>query len=151
MEDRNQRLSSKLLGAGLAIVALASCANSSPSTTTTHSPSPAARYLVGADPADDPCARIVSAIGYADQLLRPAGEEDGQDFGEGVRGRLAYIQGVVLEYGPRLPENLLADEAVVQRTTHDLSPAGTPKDEQIRLLREYRSAAESIKKGCADG
>ncbi|TQS22894.1 hypothetical protein [Microbispora hainanensis] len=132
--------------AALALLTLAACG--SPAPEKAPPPSPVARYLVGADPSDDPCVRIVSAIGYAEPLLVPAGEEDTQEFSEGVRGRLAYVHGVVLEYGPRLPRELLPYESVLTTTTDRLSPAATPFDRQVRALKEYRAASAAVKKGC---
>ncbi|GII54034.1 hypothetical protein Pth03_24230 [Planotetraspora thailandica] len=112
-----------------------------PSTTT-------AQYVVGADPRDDACARVVSAIGFAGPLLRPPGQENRQSFDEGVRGRLAYVEGVVSEYGPRLPAPLLPAQDTLRETTHGLAPSTTPLAEQIRLLKDYRSAADTIVDGC---
>ncbi|WP_432932614.1 hypothetical protein ACQPZZ_15375 [Microbispora sp. CA-135349] len=134
------------VGAALALLALAACG--SPALPPAPSPSSSAHFLVGADFGDDPCARIVSAIGYAEPLLVPAGEEDTQKFGEGVRGRLAYVHGVVLEYGPRLPRELLPYEPILVATTDRLSPAATPFDQQVGALKEYRTAAAAVKKGC---
>ncbi|MEZ0071777.1 hypothetical protein [Planotetraspora sp. GP83] len=142
------RTAARLLPAGFTLLALAACGSSVPPPVA-KSASPAARYVVGADPGDDPCARIVSAIGFADALLRPPGEEDRQEFDEGVRGRIAYVEGVVLEYGPRLPGQLLEYEARLRETTHGLVPAATRPEDQVRLLKEYRAAADSVKKGCA--
>ncbi|MDF2712303.1 MAG: hypothetical protein K0R62_7955 [Nonomuraea muscovyensis] len=45
-----------------------------------NSPATAGRYSTGGDPSDDPCARVVSAIGYADLLLEPRGAEEAQNF-----------------------------------------------------------------------
>lgn len=50
------------------------------------SPATAGRYSTGGDPSDDPCARVVSAIGYADLLLEPRGAEEAQNFESAVPG-----------------------------------------------------------------
>ncbi|MDF5755965.1 hypothetical protein [Spongiactinospora sp. TRM90649] len=105
-------------------------------------------YMVGADPADDPCARVVSAIGFADSVLEPAGEERRQNFDAAVRGRLAYVEGVVREYGPRLPERARRFEVPLRDATDGLSPAATPREEQLRLLKQYRSAAQGVRRTC---
>ncbi|MFD0660087.1 hypothetical protein [Thermocatellispora tengchongensis] len=106
-------------------------------------------YVVGADPADDPCARVVSALGYVEPLLLPPGQEEEQRFDDAVRGRLAYVEGVLLEYGPRLPAGAKEGEAALRRTTRGLAPAATPREEQVRLLREYREAEKSVRDACA--
>ncbi|WP_218009409.1 hypothetical protein, partial [Herbidospora cretacea] len=128
---------SRLLAA-LSLAALAACASAPPS------PPPAAAstdmYVTGADPADDPCARVVSALGFAEHTLNPAGQEDSQEFGEGVRGRIAYVEGVVLSYGARLPAELAEHTATLRRTSRELAPAATPHDKAVASLKEWRAA-----------
>jgi hypothetical protein len=110
---------------------------------------PASRFATGGDPDDDPCARIVSAIGYAGLLLAPAGQEDTQNFEDAVIGRLAELQGIILTYGPAMPAELAAPVETVTRTTKALSDGHLPRDQQVRLLKEYRPAADSVVNGCA--
>ncbi|MEO3862924.1 hypothetical protein [Acrocarpospora sp. B8E8] len=110
---------------------------------------PATRFATGGDPDDDPCTRIVSAIGYAGLLLSPAGQEDEQNFEDAVIGRLAELQGIILTYGPAMPADLAGPVETVTRTTKALSNGHLPRDQQVKLLKEYRPAADSVVSGCA--
>ncbi|MBB6343896.1 hypothetical protein AB0C18_29480 [Nonomuraea muscovyensis] len=114
-----------------------------------NSPATAGRYSTGGDPSDDPCARVVSAIGYADLLLEPRGAEEAQNFESAVLGRLAEARGVTLQYGPALPPSLAPAVRALETSTSGLSRADVPRERQVRLLREYRAAAEQIRTGCA--
>ncbi|TXK41812.1 hypothetical protein [Nonomuraea sp. C10] len=109
----------------------------------------AGAYSTGGDPGDDPCARVVSAIGYAGLLLQPAGEEDAQRFEDAVLGRLAEVRGITLQFGPRLPASLGGAVRTVEATTQDLSVASLPRARQVALLKEYRAAAGRIEEGCS--
>ncbi|MCA2189018.1 hypothetical protein [Nonomuraea cavernae] len=114
-----------------------------------QSPARTGQYSTGGDPADDPCARVVSAIGYADLLLRPRGEEDDQNFENAVLGRLAEARGITLQYGPALPDALGTAVQTVQEATAGLARADVPRARQVALLKDYRAAADQIKAGCA--
>ncbi|MEU0568097.1 hypothetical protein ABZ297_22310 [Nonomuraea sp. NPDC005983] len=108
----------------------------------------AARYSTGGDPTDDPCARVVSAIGYANLMLKPRGQEDSQYFEDAVLGRLAELRGITLQFGDRLPDSLAPAVQTVKTTTAGLSKADIPHDRQVTLLKEYRVAADQIVAGC---
>ncbi|MFI6319094.1 hypothetical protein ACIBG8_16300 [Nonomuraea sp. NPDC050556] len=101
------------------------------------------------DGTESPCGKVVSAIGYAAFSLVPAGQEESQKFDDDARGRLSYVWGTVQRYGPQLPQALQQQQETLRRTTQGLSPADTPHEEQVKLLREYRAAAEAVTKGCA--
>ncbi|NUW39746.1 hypothetical protein [Nonomuraea rhodomycinica] len=120
---------------------LAACQNTPAAT--------AGRYSTGGDPTDDPCARVVSAIGYADLLLRPRGQEDEQYFEDAVLGRLAEARGITLQYGPALPGSLAPAVKDVEAATAGLSRADVPRARQVELLKRYRAAADRIRAGCA--
>ncbi|MCP2344173.1 hypothetical protein [Nonomuraea roseoviolacea] len=120
---------------------LAACQNTPAAT--------AGRYSTGGDPTDDPCARVVSAIGYADLLLRPRGQEEGQYFEDAVLGRLAEARGITLQYGPALPASLAPAVRDVEDATAGLSRADVPRARQVELLKKYRAAADRIRAGCA--
>lgn len=124
------------------LLALLSC---SPATSGPPS-SAAAKKTAGTE---NPCGRVVSAIGYAAFSLVPAGQEENQKFDDDARGRLSYVWGTVQKYGPQLPQALQQQQETLRRTTQGLSPAATPHAEQVKLLREYRAAAEAVTKGCA--
>ncbi|WP_062432237.1 hypothetical protein [Herbidospora daliensis] len=106
-------------------------------------------YVTGADPADDPCDRVVSALGFAEHVLEPAGQEESQQFGEGVRGRIAYVEGVILSYGEKLPAGLAEHTATLKRTIRVLAPAATPHAEAVAALKEWRAAATAIEDACS--
>jgi hypothetical protein len=65
-------------------------------------------YVTGAKAGDDPCARVVSAIGYLGLSLLPAGQEKAQHWDGDVRGRFGYLRGTLAMYGPHLPASASA-------------------------------------------
>lgn len=113
-----------------------------------RSPASGGTHSTGGDPADGPCARVVSAIGYADLLLEPRGREEAQKFEDAVLGRLAEVRGTTLRFGPRLPAPLGDAVRAVETTTAALSKADVPRDRQVELLKQYRAAAAAIERGC---
>ncbi|MFG1611644.1 hypothetical protein ACGFI3_02765 [Nonomuraea wenchangensis] len=110
--------------------------------------SSAPRYSTGGDPTDSPCARVVSAIGYVDLLLEPKGQEDRQRFEDAVIGRLAEARGITLQFGARLPASLKGDVAALESATAGLARNDVPRERQVTLLRQYRTAADRIVAGC---
>ncbi|RVX39589.1 hypothetical protein EDD27_1950 [Nonomuraea polychroma] len=110
--------------------------------------SPAQKYSTGGDPADSPCARVVSAIGYADLMLEPKGSEERQHFEDAVIGRLAEARGITLQFGDRLPASLKGAVETVKTTTAGLSRNDVPRERQVALLKQYRAAADQIVAGC---
>ncbi|WP_049563653.1 hypothetical protein [Nonomuraea sp. SBT364] len=128
----------RLAASALLFLLIAACGSS---------PAPGT-YSTGGDPGDDPCARVVSAIGYAGLLLEPEGREDAQDFEDAVIGRLAEVHGITRQFGPRLPDSLAAAVRTVESTTADLSKAQVPRERQVALLKRYRTAAGQIEAGC---
>ncbi|AQZ64739.1 unnamed protein product [[Actinomadura] parvosata subsp. kistnae] len=110
--------------------------------------SSAQKYSTGGDPTDRPCDRVVSAIGYADLILEPRGQEDRQNFEDAVIGRLAEANGITREFGPRLPDALRPAAETVKQTTAALSKSDVPRQRQVALLRQYRAAADRIVAGC---
>ncbi|MGP3955114.1 hypothetical protein ACTWPT_03880 [Nonomuraea sp. 3N208] len=130
----------RLAGIALSLsVLLTGCQQNAPST---------AKYSTGGDPADDPCARVVSAIGYAGLMLEPKGQEDGQNFEDAVIGRLAEARGITLEFGDRLPRSLQGAVARFETATAGLSRSDVPRERQVALLKQYREAADEIVAGC---
>ncbi|MGW0802858.1 hypothetical protein [Nonomuraea sp. NPDC002799] len=110
--------------------------------------SPAQKYSTGGDPGDSPCARVVSAIGYAGLMLRPKGEEDRQHFEDALTGRLAEVRGITLQFGGRLPSGLQGAVQTVMTTTEGLSRNDVPRDRAVSLLKRYRVAADEVVAGC---
>ncbi|MEW9548562.1 hypothetical protein [Nonomuraea sp. NPDC050783] len=111
--------------------------------------SSAPRYSTGGDPTDSPCARVVSAIGYAGLMLEPKGQEERQYFEDAVIGRLAEARGIVLQFGDRLPASLQGAVATVKATTAGLARNDVPRERQVALLKQYRAAADRIVAGCS--
>ncbi|MFG1701947.1 hypothetical protein ACFLIM_02030 [Nonomuraea sp. M3C6] len=110
--------------------------------------SSAEKYSTGGDPTDSPCARVVSAIGYAGLMLKPKGQEDQQYFEDALIGRLAEARGITLEFGDRLPDSLHGAVETVKTTTAGLSRNDVPRERQVALLKQYRVAADQIVAGC---
>ncbi|GAB1817519.1 hypothetical protein [Herbidospora sp. RD11066] len=131
----------------LALAALTACATTPPPPDPVAAPSD--RYMTGTEPGDDPCQRVVSALGFAEIVLKPAGQEEGQEFGEGVRGRIAYGEGVILTYGAKLPAELAEHTATLKRVIRELVPAATPHEKAVAALKEWRAAATAIERVCA--
>ncbi|MEU8363984.1 hypothetical protein AB0C27_48990 [Nonomuraea sp. NPDC048882] len=110
--------------------------------------SSAEKFSTGGDPADSPCARVVSSIGYAGLMLEPAGREERQTFEDALTGRLAEVHGTTREFGPRLPGSLQEAVETVRTTTAGLSRNDVPRERQVALLKRYRQAADRIVAGC---
>ncbi|MGN9780248.1 hypothetical protein ACTMTF_02390 [Nonomuraea sp. ZG12] len=113
-----------------------------------QTPAPGGMYSTGGDTADDPCARVVSAIGYAGLLLGPEGSEQEQEFEDALLGRLSEVRGITLQYGSRLPASLSPAVRTVQTATEGLARADVPRQRQVALLKRYRAAAGQIRTGC---
>lgn len=110
--------------------------------------SSAQKYSTGGDPTDSPCARVVSAIGYANLMLKPKGQEEQQHFEDAVIGRLAELRGITLQFGDRLPASLEPAVETVRTVTAGLSRNDVPRERQVALLKQYRVAADQIVAGC---
>ncbi|WP_203970652.1 hypothetical protein [Planotetraspora silvatica] len=121
---------------------------SASSTATTGSSADRAVYVTGAGPDDDACTRVVSAIGYLELSLLPAGQEDAQRYDGDVRGRFGYVRGTLAMYGPHLPASLAGPAATIEEVGTPLSTAGTDPSTRPALLREYRKASRSITSAC---
>ncbi|WP_203880488.1 hypothetical protein [Planotetraspora kaengkrachanensis] len=105
-------------------------------------------YVTGARPGDDACARVVSAIGYLELSLLPAGQEDAQRYDGDVRGRFGYVRGTLAMYGPHLPASLAGPAATIEEVGTPLSTADTDPARRPALLREYRDASQVITSTC---
>ncbi|MEN3537785.1 hypothetical protein AAH991_21915 [Microbispora sp. ZYX-F-249] len=146
------------LRAALVVAALAAglsaCQAPSPGPRTSPAPptaSPAttgAIYVTGAKAGDDPCARVVSAIGYLGLSLLPPGREEAQHWDGDVRGRFGYLRGTLEMYGPRLPAAAADAVAAVDGVAETLSRAGTAASRRPGLLRRYRAASAAVLAAC---
>ncbi|MEU7912205.1 hypothetical protein [Microbispora bryophytorum] len=103
-------------------------------------------YVTGAKAGDDPCARVVSAIGYLGLSLLPAGQEEAQHWDGDVRGRFGYLRGALAMYGPHLPAS--APVATVDGLAETLSRADTAGSRRTELLRRYRKASAAVLSAC---
>jgi hypothetical protein len=116
----------------------AAAAASSPPTT-----APTASGL----PAASACDVVVAAIRYAELYIVPPGQELLQDFTE-LRGRVAYVEGVIEQHGESLPTGarplalqLAADAAALDDRTLD-------QEQLADLLRDYRVSSEAVVRAC---
>ncbi|OPG11441.1 hypothetical protein [Microbispora sp. GKU 823] len=105
-------------------------------------------YVTGAKAGDDPCARVVSAIGYLGLSLLPAGQEEAQHWDGDVRGRFGYLRGTLEMYGPRLPASASAAVATIDGVAETLSRADTAGSRRPDLLRRYRKASAAVLTAC---
>ncbi len=145
------RLLGRLLVTVLVAAALAAC--SSPASETGPDPSTPAPALTGLETYTDPgdgCEQAISAIGYADDLLKPLGQEPYQDFDDAVRSRLAAVEGTIALEMHDLPSRQVEEQATV---VQDLARRAAVKDggkEQVHALLEYRGEAARLVLLCRD-
>jgi hypothetical protein len=134
---------------GIALLAglpgLAACDDSAAPAT---APTATATATASAAPSEDGCARIVSAIGFADFVLLPSGREAEQSFDSAVRGRLAYVEGTVVLFGEYLPADLRDTAETLREAVKRLVAAKTPRAEQVAALKDYRQAAAELLAAC---
>ena len=95
------------------------------------------------------CQRLVSLIGYAEESLLPAGQEERQRFDDAARGGIAEAIGTAERYGNQLPASVRAAARRLVRDGYQIVPADAPRETQIASLRDYRQAAGEIVDGCA--
>src|SRR4051812_27189298 len=136
------------LYAALAVTAslVAACSSAPP-------PPPAAKdsgpvYVTGARADDNACTRVVSAIGYIDIDLLPAGQEETQKFDSNLRGRFGYLEGIIVMYGVHLPGTVQTERASMTRVAHILSSPATTPGSRPGYLREYRRASGKVTQTC---
>jgi hypothetical protein len=88
-------------------------------------------------------------IGYSEESLLPAGQEDQQKFDDAARGGIAEAIGTAERYGSQLPVSLQPAARRLVKDGYQIVPATAPRDSQVASLRDYRQAAEEIVHGCA--
>jgi hypothetical protein len=99
---------------------------------------------------NDGCEQVVSAIGYADDLLLVLGQEEHQKFDAAVRSRLAAVEGQIsLEVEDFPTRNILVQARKVADLANRAQASENPDDEQILALREYRREAAQLVIDCA--
>ncbi|MGH8825447.1 MAG: hypothetical protein ACRDVN_13365 [Jiangellaceae bacterium] len=98
----------------------------------------------------DGCEQTVSAIGYADTLLRALGQEDHQDFDAAVRSRLAAVAGTISLEIDDFPDGRTREQAERVGGLADRAQASEDPDaQQVLALREYRREAAQLVIDCA--
>jgi hypothetical protein len=101
------------------------------------------------DPGDG-CAQAVSAISYADDLLKPLGQEPYQDWDDAVRSRVAAVDGTIaLEVQDFPDDEVLAAARRVQERARSAAAPDVSGEARVRWLREYRRDAASLTLLCA--
>jgi hypothetical protein len=95
------------------------------------------------------CERLVALIGYAEESLLPAGQEDRQKFDDAARGGIAEAIGTAERYGSQLPASLQPAAQRLVKDGYQVVPATAPRATQVASLRDYRQAADEIVHGCA--
>jgi hypothetical protein len=95
------------------------------------------------------CERLVALIGYAEESLLPAGQENHQKFDDAARGGIAEAIGTAERYGSQLPASLQPAAERLVKDGYQIVPATTPRATQVASLRDYRQAADEIVHGCA--
>ena len=115
----------------------------------TDEDAPLADELSGYTDAGDGCAQVVSAIAYADSVLKPLGQEPYQDWDESVRSRLAAVDGTIALEVRDMPDDDVLDQARrVGELADRTAAARTTGAERVRSLREYRREAAQLVLDC---
>jgi hypothetical protein len=110
---------------------------------------PLAKELSGYTDPGDGCAQVVSAISYADDVLKPAGQEQYQTFDEVVRSRLAAVDGTIALEVRDFPDDDILDQArTVGKIADRTAAAATMSTERVSALREYRREAAQLVIDC---
>jgi hypothetical protein len=102
----------------------------------------------------DGCAQVVSAIGYADEELRPRGQEARQTFDDSVRSRLAAVGGTIALELDDLPTPAVVEQAKVVQPLAEAAGALTDEKDRsavrarLRTFTRYRAAARRLTLAC---
>jgi hypothetical protein len=155
---RRRRVALLVAVATVPALALTACSDGTPGAAPSRHDVPDARVTPVSPPKGSPaarrqdgCARIISALGYADQVLLGAGREREQRFDEGVRGRLAYVAGTVEMFARAVPPAVTVHAAAVGRDAAAMTAASTPQAEQVERLLRYRADADALVNACRGG
>jgi len=100
--------------------------------------------------AGDGCQQAVSAIAYADNTLRAAGQEQHQEFDDAVRSNIAAVAGTIaLEIRDFPTKATLQQAREVEDLAEQTSALATKGQRRVELLREYRREAAQLVIDCA--
>ena len=98
----------------------------------------------------DGCQQAVSAIAYADNTLRAAGQEQHQEFDDAVRSNIAAVAGTIaLEIRDFPSKGTLQQAREVEDLAEETSALATKGQRRVDLLREYRREAAQLVIDCA--
>lgn len=146
--DLPGRLPDGALALGLAgLLALPSCAGAGDGQAA-PAPSAAHASASASSPAERACARIVSAVGWADFMLVSPGHERNQDFRSGVRGRLAYVEGAVVQSGDDLPPRAVGPAQELRIQARRVVDTDASRAAQVAGLRAYHRAVRDLNDAC---
>lgn len=117
---------------------------------TTDDEAPLANGLDRYTDKGDGCQHSVSAITYADDLLRSAGQEQFQEFSDAVRSRIATVSGTIALEVRDFPSKEALDQARrVAKLAKETAAPDTTGARRVRLLRIYRREASDLVIVCA--
>lgn len=106
--------------------------------------------LAGYTDEGDACQQVVSAIAYADDLLKPLGQEPYQDFDDATRSRLAAVGGTIALEVHDWPTDEIADQARVVQPLAEAAAVKDGGDAQIGALLGYRLEATRLVQLCRE-
>jgi hypothetical protein len=113
--------------------------------------------LAGYTDDGDACQQVVSAIGYADTLLKPLGQEPYQDFDDATRSRLAAVGGTISLEVHDWPTDEIADQAravqpLAERLGGEAGGSGGAggEDGRTQVLLDYRLEATRLVQLCRE-
>jgi hypothetical protein len=98
-------------------------------------------------PAASACDVVVAAIRYAELYIVPTGQELLQDFTE-LRGRVAYVEGVIAQHGASLPTGVRPLAEQLAQDAAALDDRTLSQEQLADLLRAYRVSSEAVVRAC---
>lgn len=101
------------------------------------------------DPGDG-CQQAISAIAYADDSLKPLGQEPYQEFDDVVRSRVAAVAGQLALEAKDWPSDEIREQADVVQQLAQKASAKTATPERVRALLQYRGEAADLVLLCRD-
>jgi hypothetical protein len=126
--------------------AVAGCSSS----TSDQNPRAAARASqpISTPGPEDSCTRLVSAIGYAELHLRPRGQEAKEAFDDTLRGRIAYVEGTIVQYADRLPKDIREDAEALLPIIRKITRVSQRRSVRIAALKQFREKAAELLVAC---
>jgi hypothetical protein len=111
-----------------------------------HAPDPLESYT----DRGDACQQAVSAISYADDVLKPLGQEHFQDFNEEVRSKIAAVAGTLALEAHDWPSGEIHRQADAVQELAERAKSPDPSSGRERALLEYRAEAAKLVLMCED-